>query len=169
MTSNAPYHLYLNLKFSTFSKFSDAWSPSFCTFVRCTIATPKLRCRHTVSSICQSKHIFTARIPKEWRRYCFHRYLSVHNIEVGYPHLADWGYPRAAEGDGVPPQSELDGGTLHHSPPPTTPSGDRATSACYAFCVHAGGFSCFISAHNVLVSEENQFNRKLSSGFYIFQ
>ena len=32
-----------------------------------------------------SLEIFTARIPKKWGRYCFHRYLSVHRGEGGYP------------------------------------------------------------------------------------
>ena len=60
----------------------------------------------------EKKIIVTARMPKEWGRYCFHRCLSVHS---------QWRLPDLPELDGVPdlyqdwmgvlPLSALDGGT----------------------------------------------------------
>ena len=110
----------------------------------------------------------TARIPKEWRRYCFHRYLSVH-ISGGYPHggpsfptgvggtpILPNGrrYPIQGQDGGYPIQDQDRGGGT-----PLSRSGPRSGRGVggtpnwnstyllrigrYASCIHAGGLSCF--------------------------
>ena len=56
--------------------------------------------------------IIAALIPKERRRYCFHRFLSVHISGGGYPHLANRWHPFLSNG-GYPilPDGELG---VHH-------------------------------------------------------
>ena len=46
--------------------------------------------------------VITARIPKGWGRYCFHRCLSIHISGVGYPLPSWWGYPILPNGGCTP-------------------------------------------------------------------
>ena len=54
--------------------------------------------------------VTTARIPKEWGRYCFHGCLYVHTREAEYLHAAQWGIPHLRTGGGGYPYPSQWGG-----------------------------------------------------------